>query len=106
MDEDTRELVRGLFVAITAMIEDAHEVSVEGQSPSLDRQAAQRVSAALVRSARGLETLAQSISVIIARTTATNHWLLLTPAVPGFGSTGPPLGRSLAGGWVVAEIMT
>ena len=36
MDDDHRELVQRLFVAATAMLEDAIEVAVAGQSPRLD----------------------------------------------------------------------
>jgi len=64
MDEDTRELVRGLFVAITAIIEDAHEAAVDGQTASLDVVAAQAASAALVESARRIGTLAGAIAAI------------------------------------------
>jgi len=57
MDDDRRELANRLFAAVTAMLEDAIEVAVAGQSPKLDpRQLANR--------ARRLYAAAQEIAAM------------------------------------------
>ncbi len=57
MDDDQRELANRLFAAVTAMLEDAIEVAVAGQSSKLGpRQLANR--------ARRLQATVQEIAAI------------------------------------------
>ena len=57
MDEDYRELASRLFAAATAMLEDAAEVAVAGQSPRLDP-------AGLADAGRRLQAAAREVAVI------------------------------------------
>ena len=64
MDDDHRELVRGLFAAATELIETAHEASVAGQSTEIAAEdyiaAAHRVTA----KARDVATLAEAAMIV------------------------------------------
>ncbi len=57
MDDDYREFAHRLFAAATAMLEDAIEAAVAGQSP-------RSPSANLAEQARALQVRAQDIAVI------------------------------------------
>ena len=57
MDDDRRELANRLFAAVTAMLEDAIEVAVAGQSPRFD-------SAQLADTSRRLQAAARDIAII------------------------------------------
>ena len=57
MDDDHRELANRLFATATAMLEDATEAAVAGQSPRLSLQR-------LVEQGRRLEAAARDIAII------------------------------------------
>ncbi len=64
MDEDRRELLRRLFVALAEMTETAHEVAIAGQSEALTARAYAEKARRLEAAARNLVTLAEAAAVI------------------------------------------
>ena len=58
MDDDIRDLVNRLFAAVTAMLEDAIEVAVAGQSPRLSP-------AQLADTGRRLQVVPRDIAVVV-----------------------------------------
>ena len=64
MDEDHRELLRRLFVALAEMTETAHEVAIAGQSEALTARAYAEKARRLEAAARNLVTLAEAAAVI------------------------------------------
>lgn len=65
MDQDTRNLARQLFARATMILEQAHEVSVGGQSPRLTADRGKRQALELRRIAREVTTLGDAIDVVI-----------------------------------------
>ncbi len=64
MDDDHRELVRRLFAAATALIETAHDATVEGQSEALTARANAEAAQRLEAAARDIAALAEAATVI------------------------------------------
>ncbi len=64
MDDDHRELVRRLFAAATALIETAHDATVEGQSEALTARVYVEAARRLEAAARSLTALAEAVAVI------------------------------------------
>ena len=64
MDEDHRELLRRLFVALAEMTETAHEVAIAGQSEALTARAYAEKARRLEAAARNLVALAEAAAVI------------------------------------------
>jgi hypothetical protein len=68
MDADRLELLRGLFAAVTEVLEDAHEAAIGGQNahrgPASLLKAAEKLSAA----ARDLRTLTDAVIILARRT--------------------------------------
>ena len=65
MDDDHRELVRHLFATATAMLEDATEVAVAGQSLRLDPAQLADHGRRLQAAARNIANIAEA-AVIVA----------------------------------------
>lgn len=65
MDQDTRSLVRQLFARATMILEQAHEVSVTGQSPRLTVDLGEKQALELRRSAREIAALGEAIEAVI-----------------------------------------
>ena len=64
IDEDRRELVRGLFAAATARLETAHEIAIDGQSAGLSFSEYQACADKLCSISADIETLANAIAVL------------------------------------------
>ncbi len=64
MDEDHRELLRRLFVAVAEMTETAHEAAIAGQSEALTARAYAEKARRLEAAARSLAALAEAAAVI------------------------------------------
>ena len=64
MDEDDRELVRRLFAAATAMLEDAIEVAVAGQSHRIPPSQLAVHARRLQASARDIAVIAEAAMVV------------------------------------------
>ena len=72
MDDDCRELTRRLFAAATAMLEDAIEAAVAGQSAKLGpRQLAKR--ARQLHAAAGDITVIAEAAMIVANSGVNQH---------------------------------
>ncbi len=67
MDDDHRELVRRLFVAMAEMTETAHEAAIAGQSEALSAGDYAKAARQLEAAARGLAALAEAATVIAGR---------------------------------------
>lgn len=65
MREEDNELIRRLFVAATALLEDAHELATTGQAERLDRRARYLTARRLRRTAQDVETLSTAASVLM-----------------------------------------
>lgn len=65
MDQDTRALTRQLFARATMILEQAHEVSVTGQSPRLTADRGKHQALELRRIAREVTALGEAIEVVI-----------------------------------------
>lgn len=65
MDQDTRALARQLFARATIILEQAHEVSVVGQSPRLSVEIGLKQSSELRRIAREVAALGEAIEAVI-----------------------------------------
>lgn len=65
MDQDTRALARQLFARATIILEQAHEVSVVGQSPRLSVEGGLEQSSELRRIALEVAALGEAIDVVI-----------------------------------------
>ncbi len=63
MDEDHRELLRRLFVAVAEMAETAHEAAIAGQSEALTASAYAEKARRLEVAARSLAALAEAAAV-------------------------------------------
>lgn len=59
MDDKARDQIRRQFAEATALLEDAHEVAVEAQSPKVTARNAAQKSKELAKAARKLERLAR-----------------------------------------------
>ena len=64
MDDDDTELINRLFAAATAMLEDAMEIAVTGQSPRLDRKKFGALGARLGIAAREITTIAEAVTIL------------------------------------------
>lgn len=64
MDEGRRALITHLMAEITARLEDATEMAVEGQSPKLDEQGYGMVAADISSVATHVHALAEAVSVL------------------------------------------
>ncbi len=64
MEDDHRELVRRLFVAMAEMTETAHEAGIAGQSEALTVRAYAEAARQLEAAARGIAALAEAAAVI------------------------------------------
>ncbi len=64
MDDDHRELVRRLFVAVAEMTETAHEAAIAGQSEALTARAYAEAAQRLQGAARDIAALAEAAAVI------------------------------------------
>ncbi len=67
MDDDRRDLIRGLFAAATAHLETAHETTTDGQSAKLSSSEYQACADKLRSISAEIEALANSVTVL-ART--------------------------------------
>tara|TARA_R110000868_G_scaffold29049_1_gene108010 strand:- start:307 stop:531 length:225 start_codon:yes stop_codon:yes gene_type:complete len=65
MDQDTRSLARQLFARATMILEQAHEVSVTGQSPRLTADGGTQQALELRRMAVEVASLGEAIEVVI-----------------------------------------
>ena len=68
MGDEDHELVRRLFAAATAILEDAHEVAISGQAKDIDARGVRLAARRLRQGARDVETLATA-AIILARET-------------------------------------
>tara|TARA_R110002074_G_C12102226_1_gene625193 strand:- start:213 stop:437 length:225 start_codon:yes stop_codon:yes gene_type:complete len=66
MDQDTRSLARQLFARATMILEEAHEVSVTGQSPRLTVDGGTQQALELRRIAREVSALGEAIEAVIS----------------------------------------
>ncbi len=64
MDEDRRELIRGLFAAATARLETAHEIAIGGQSAGLSFNEYQARADKLCSISAGIDALANAVAVL------------------------------------------
>ena len=64
MDDELRALVNGLFAAVTAMLEDATEVAVAGQSPTVSAADLRRSAAQLHHQSRAVAAVADAAAVL------------------------------------------
>ena len=74
MDEDHRELVRRLFVALAELTETAHDAAVAGQSGKIAAGDYTEAARRLQGAARDIATLAEA-ALIIARMSPENGYL-------------------------------
>ena len=65
MDSDTRNLARQLAAFSTRLIEQAHELSVQGQSPRLNDGSAAVIAAQLKTATADIGVLAAAIEVVV-----------------------------------------
>ena len=65
MDDDTRNLTRQISAFMTKLIEQAHELSVQGQSPRISADNAAILAAALRAAAADVGALARAIEVVV-----------------------------------------
>jgi len=65
MDEDRGELVRHLMAEAAAMLEDAHELAIEGQAQDRSEQELMDVLGSLVETARGVGAVAGAVEVLL-----------------------------------------
>ncbi len=65
MDEDHRELLRRLFVAVAEMTETAHEAAIAGQSEAQTARAYAEGARQLEAAAHNLAALAEAAAVIV-----------------------------------------
>ena len=63
MDDDRRELANRLFAAVTAMLEDAIEVAVAGQSPRLNPARLADIGRRLQAAARNIAIIAEAATI-------------------------------------------
>ena len=64
MDDDYRELANHLFATTTAMLEDATEVAVAGQSPRLDPAQLADHGRRLQATARDIAIIAEAVMIV------------------------------------------
>ena len=64
MEDDYRELASRLFATATAMLEDAIELAVAGQSPRLDHAQLADVGRRLQAAARDAATIAETAAIV------------------------------------------
>ncbi len=64
MDDDHRELVRGLFAAATALIETAHDAAVAGQSGEIAAGDYAEAARRLQATARDVAVLAEAAMIV------------------------------------------
>ncbi len=64
MDDDYRELAHRLFAAATAMLEDAIEVSVAGQSPRLNPRQFAYAGRRLQATAGDIAVIAEAVKIV------------------------------------------
>lgn len=64
MDDDQRELVRRLFAAATALIEDAHKAAAMGQSGVISRDESSETARRIEATARDAATFAKAAGII------------------------------------------
>jgi hypothetical protein len=68
MAKDDDELVRRLFAAATAILEDAHEIAIGGQAKSVEARGVRLAARRLRQGARDVETLATAAIILIRET--------------------------------------
>ena len=73
MHDDTKELIGRLFAETTALIEDAHELSVQGQSSKLSVKAAIGAATAMRRMTEEAGVLAQAVTILARRAQQKGH---------------------------------
>lgn len=66
MDTDTRHLVGRIAALATSIIEQAHELSVQGQSPRITAEEAVETADALKEKAAGIGVLASAMEVTVS----------------------------------------
>ena len=72
MDSECRDLVRRLFALATAVIEDAHELAVRGQSSRPGPRDYRNVARQLREAANNLVALARSAELVISTANVRN----------------------------------
>ena len=65
MGADTCDLATQMFAFATALIEQAHELCIQGQSPHISPDGAAALSAALKSAASDVRTLANAIEIVV-----------------------------------------
>jgi hypothetical protein len=65
MDDEYRDLTNQLFAAATAMLEDAIEVAVLGQSPRLNPPQLANAGRRLQAAARDIATVAEAAVIVV-----------------------------------------
>ncbi len=65
MDDDSRELAHRLFAAATAMLEDAIEVAVAGQSPQLNSSQFADAGHRLQTAAHNIAVIAEAAAIVV-----------------------------------------
>jgi RNA polymerase sigma-70 factor (ECF subfamily) len=65
MGDEEHELVRRLFAAATAILEDAHEVAISGQAEGLEARTVRLAARQLRQGARDVETLATAAIILV-----------------------------------------
>jgi hypothetical protein len=68
MGEEQHELVRRLFAAATAILEDVHEVAISGQAECVNARAVRLAARRLRQGARDVETLATAAILLMRET--------------------------------------
>ena len=64
MDDENRELAGRLFATATAMLEDAIEIAVAGQSPRLDHAQLGDIGRRLQAASRNVATIAEAATIV------------------------------------------
>ena len=65
MDDDTRDLTNRLFATATAMLEDAIEIAVAGQSPRLDPAQLAEAGLRLQGAVRDITIIAEAAAIVV-----------------------------------------
>lgn len=73
MDDDTRALIGRLFAEATAIIEDAHEIAVQGQSPKSSINAKAGAAVSLRTVLEDAAILVQAVLVLARREERRRH---------------------------------
>ncbi|MAB14731.1 hypothetical protein FHS78_003840 [Parvibaculum indicum] len=65
MDADTRDLARQISALATRLLEQGHELSVQGQSPHITPDNAMALAATLKDTASDISVLASAVEVVV-----------------------------------------